>query len=202
MGAQERTNFFEEAYRKGRAEWDVGIPQPAFVRAEEAGEIKGDVLDVGCGTGENALFLASQGHRVWGIDIAPTAVERARAKASERGLSATFAVHSALELKGLGATFDAVIDCGLFHALSDGERVSFEKGLRAVIRPNGTYHMLCFSDKEPDWGGPRRITQGEIRATFNKGWRIDYIRADLFRDKRHKDAGRAWFSSITRVQVI
>ncbi|HZP89453.1 MAG TPA: hypothetical protein VFC04_00470, partial [Actinomycetota bacterium] len=53
--------FFETAYG-GSPAWDIGRPQPAVVRLEEAGEITGSVIDLGCGTGENALFLASRGH--------------------------------------------------------------------------------------------------------------------------------------------
>ena len=59
------------------------------MRLAEAGEIKGSVLDVGCGTGENALYLASLDHEVWGIDFAPVAIEKAQTKAWERGLEIT-----------------------------------------------------------------------------------------------------------------
>ena len=77
--------IFEQAYQDGPPPWEIGRPQPAFVALEEAGEIVGDVLDVGCGTGENALYLANRGHEVWGVDGVPAAIERARQKAAERG---------------------------------------------------------------------------------------------------------------------
>jgi SAM-dependent methyltransferase len=105
---------FESAYQ-GTAPWDIPGPQPAFKALEEAREIHGSVLDAGCGTGENALFLASHGHEVWGLDFVPVAVERATAKAKERGLSVHFQVGDALKLDQLGRTFDTAIDCGLFH---------------------------------------------------------------------------------------
>ena len=60
-------SIFDEAYC-GTPNWDIGRAQPVFVSLDEAGEISGDVLDVGCGTGENALFLAEHGHEVWGVD--------------------------------------------------------------------------------------------------------------------------------------
>ena len=72
---------FEQMYQ-GQAPWDTGRPQPAIVRLAEAGQIRGAVLDAGCGTGENALFLAGQGHRCWGLDFVPLAIERAQAKAA------------------------------------------------------------------------------------------------------------------------
>ncbi|MGZ4914859.1 MAG: class I SAM-dependent methyltransferase [Halobacteriota archaeon] len=63
-------DFFSSVY-EGTPPWDIGHPQREFVQLEEADEIKGSVLDVGCGTGENALYLAERGHEVWGVDFSP-----------------------------------------------------------------------------------------------------------------------------------
>jgi 2-polyprenyl-3-methyl-5-hydroxy-6-metoxy-1,4-benzoquinol methylase len=97
------------------APWDIGTPQPAFVRLADEGHLTGRLLDAGCGTGENALLAASRGADVTGIDVAPTAIARARAKASERGLTARFEVADALDLGRLSLTVDTVIDSGVFH---------------------------------------------------------------------------------------
>ena len=86
----EHPEIFEKAYQ-GQAPWDISEPQPEFVRLAEAGAIGAMVLDVGCGTGENALYLAARGHDVWGIDFVPKAIELARDKASQRGLGVQFA---------------------------------------------------------------------------------------------------------------
>src|SRR5262249_3989023 len=115
---------FEKAYA-GEAPWDIDGPQPEIVRLAESGAIRGIVLGVGCGTGENALYLASRGLDVWGIDFIPRAIERARAKALERGLGVHFQVGDALKLEVLGRTFDTAIDSGLFHTFSDEEREVF-----------------------------------------------------------------------------
>ena len=115
---------FEQAYQ-GQAPWDTGQPQPAIVKLAEAGQIRGSVLDVGCGTGENLLYLAARGHEAWGLDFVPVAIERAKAKAAERGIDAHFIVGNALELKKLKRQFDTVIDCGLFHTFTDEERPVF-----------------------------------------------------------------------------
>ncbi|MGA3359910.1 MAG: methyltransferase domain-containing protein [Halobacteriota archaeon] len=68
---------FNSVYQ-GDPPWDISRPQKEFVQLEKAGEIVGSVLDVGSGTGENALFLAAQGHEVWGVDFSPNAIKRAR----------------------------------------------------------------------------------------------------------------------------
>ncbi len=190
-------DFFEEAYH-GKPPWDIGRAQREFVHLEESGKITGDVLDVGCGNGDNALFLASRGHQVWGVDSAPTAVAMARRKSQELGFPATFLVKDALHLSEIGRAFDTVIDSGLFHTLADPDRPDFVRNVSLVLKPGGTYFMLAFSELEPAGYGPRRITQQEIRAAFSDGWRIIEIRAAVFESRTRAEGSRAWLSSITK----
>ncbi len=191
-------DFFEKAYR-GKPPWDIGRAQREFVHLEESGEISGDVLDVGCGTGENALYLAARGHEVWGVDSVPAAIETARRKAEERSLTAIFLVQDTLHLDQIGRTFDTVIDSGFFHTLSDPDRLRFVRNLSVVLKPRGTYFMLAFSDLEPAGYGPRRITKKEIIDAFSDGWRINWIRAAVFESHTRTEGSRAWLSSITKV---
>jgi len=188
---------FESVYH-GEPPWDIGRPQEEYMRLEQAGEIVGSVLDVGCGTGENALYLVEHGHEVWGIDFAPTAIQKAQEKAAQRHLTATFCVLNMLELHTLGRMFDTVIDSGLFHVLSDEERLLFVDNLAAVIRRGGTYFMLCFSEAEPGDYGPRRVTQAEIRASFQDGWHINYIRPAVMEGRLRPNGVQAWLSSISK----
>ncbi len=192
--------IFEQAYHDGLPPWDIGRAQHEFVALEEAGEIVGDVLDVGCGTGENALYLAGRGHEVWGVDAVPAAIERARQKAEERGAAATFLVADALDLTALGRTFETAIDSGLFHALSDADRPRFVRSLASVLPPGGTYFMLAISELDSEGPAPLRVTQQEIRAAFADGWLINWIRPAAFENRVRPEApSRAWLSSITRV---
>ena len=171
---------FEWAYLNGQAPWDIGRPQPVLVRLADTGLIVGSVVDVGCGTGENALYIAARGHDVLGIDLAPTAISRAREKALRRGIRAEFEIADALGLQALGRTFDVAVDFGLFHVFSDADRMVYERGLRDVLRPGARYFFMCFSDEQPGDQGPRRVSRAEISATFSRGWRIDSIVAERF----------------------
>ncbi len=157
---------FIESYR-GTPPWDIGRPQPAFERLAAAGEARGPVLDAGCGTGENALAFAAAGFEVVGVDAVEAAVAAARAKAEARGLAAEFLVHDALELGGLGRRFRTVVDSGLFHTFDDGERRRYVTSLAAATATGARLHVLCFSELEPGDGGPRRVTQAELRAAFD-----------------------------------
>jgi len=188
-------NSFESSYL-GTPAWDIGRPQPAIVRLAETGQITGSVLDVGCGTGENVLYLAEHGYVATGVDGAPTAIKKARAKAKRRGLNASFEVGDALNLPTPERQFDTVIDSGLFHVFSDDERPRFRESLGRVLRLGGTYFLMCFSDRQPgDWG-PRRVTQAEIRAVFSDGWRVNSIEASAF-DTNLVEA-QAWLATISR----
>src|SRR5687768_17744638 len=116
---------FESAYA-GQAPWDIGRPQKEFI--DRADQITGSILDAGCGTGENALYFASRGHKVTGIDFLAEPINRAKKKAAECGLTATFLVMDALALKELPEVFDNVIDSGLFHVFSDEDRRRYVEG--------------------------------------------------------------------------
>ncbi len=190
--------FFREAYRT-YAPWDIGRPQSAFAELADAGLIKGSVLEVGCGTGENAMLAARLGHQTWGIDAVEEALKKARAKAKARGLKVTFKRVNALDLGELGRTFDTIIDSGLFHAFDDDERQRYVKSLAQALKPGGLYHMLCFNEHVHREGGPRRVTQAEIRQTFQDGWRVKEIRPSHFDVQDESEGVPAWLSTIERL---
>jgi SAM-dependent methyltransferase len=196
MSAPDR---FLTAYDGVAPPWDIGRAQPALVAIADAGDIAGDVLDVGCGTGENALHLAGRGLSVWGVDAVPAAIDKACAKAKERGIAATFLVHDALALETLARTFDCAIDSGLFHVFPDEDRPRFVWSLASVLRPGARYHLLCFSDRQPgDWG-PRRVSQTEIHATFEGAFVIDAIHPVQFTTNLPEaERVEAWHASMRR----
>jgi SAM-dependent methyltransferase len=183
------------------APWDIGRPQPVFVRLAEEGKLSGRVLDAGCGTGEQVLLAAAHGAAdALGIDVSPTAIERARAKAAERRLKARFEVGDALNLAALGSQFDTLIDSGLFHVFSDEDRARYVASLAAALRPGGHLYLACFSDRQPGDLGPRRVSQDELRDAFISGWAIDSITAVSFEVKREfmNTAAQAWLAVVRR----
>ncbi len=195
-------NSFENLYA-GQPRWEIGRPQQAIL--DVADKITGSILDSGCGTGENALFFASRGQRVTGIDFLPEPINLARQKAADRGLTATFLVMDALALKELPEVFDSVIDSGLFHVFSDDDRRRYVEGLASVLKPGSRLFLLCFSDAEPGDQGPRRVSRKEIEDAFAEGWVVESIEPSRYevrtdpKDSSFRDGGpKAWFVVVRR----
>lgn len=198
---------WDASYLEGPAPWDVGCPQPVFrrlaIQASAAGLV-GDVLDAGCGTGEHSLLAASLGHRALGVDVAETALEMARQKARERGLTTEaqveFLAADALNLDTLGRRFQTVLDSGLFHTFDAAEREHYAASLASVVDAGGMLYVLCFSDETPDTG-PHPITQADLHAAFRPqlGWEILSIDRERILTRFHEAGAPAWFARIRRI---
>ena len=193
-----RTEDFNALYSAGTPAWDIGRPQSAFLELAQSGCLAGRILDVGCGTGEHALMAAALGLDATGVDAAANALEIARGKARDRGLTVRFLEWNALDLSSLNEEFNTALDCGLFHVFEDVDRPRFVESLRTSMPIGSRYYMLCFSDRQPgDWG-PRRIRQDEIRDNFQDGWSVDSIEAAIIEITIDPGRAQAWLCSMVR----
>jgi SAM-dependent methyltransferase len=201
MTAADAAHDWDGSYAGPSPPWDIGRPQPAFVRLADAGALTGALVDVGCGTGEHTVLAARYGARALGIDVSSRAIEIARRKAAERGVDTSFQVLDALRLVTLGEVFDTIIDSGLFHVFDDASRARYVTAVHAVLRPGGHLHLMCFSDRQPGGWGPRRVTEDELRAAFGSGWRIDSLTPDRFdiNPGFGSPTAEAWLADVVRV---
>src|SRR5438046_3204471 len=134
---------FEEAYdpsANAPGPWD--IPRPQLAMMNMADRITGRILDSGCGSGENALFFASLGRDVTGIDFAEGAIRQAQEKAAARGIKARFLVKDALTLKNWDERFDNIIDSAVFHVFSDEDMKTYVEGLAHILKPGGRLFLI------------------------------------------------------------
>ena len=188
------------------AVWDIHQPQPEIVSLVKNGEVNGDILDVGCGTGENSIYLAREGFKVVGVDFSSSAIQEAKKRAESRGVNVSFEVADALKLQELGCTFDTIIDSFLFHGFTHRQRLSFVQSLSLAIRHGGTYFMLSIGD-EPTTMWRRMLhlvrnwkkigmTRREIDNYFKDGWRVNYVREA---EAHQRTLRKAWLASITRL---
>ena len=194
---------FADRYQSGQTPWDIGHVQPAIAQFRDL--VGGKVLDVGCGTGETALFFAGRDLLVTGVDAEAAALDQARRKAEESGLPVEFIQHDACELGRLPGTYDTVVDCLFFHVLSDEQRIRYVSGLRQTLRPGGTLVLLVFSDQEPPGAGPRRISAFDLAMSFARGFICRDLHAvpieirEADRDQFSPGGPKGWLAQFERL---
>lgn len=159
---------WNERYETANTPWDTGEPDSHLVEFINSGAMgPGRALEVGCGTGTNAIWLAGQGFSVLGVDFAPLAIEKARAKAVDAQLDCRFESLDFLNERISGGPFDLVFDRGCFHVFDEaGDRERFAEHVASELAPGGRWLSLIGSTEGPerDWGPPRRSLRDVVGA--------------------------------------
>jgi SAM-dependent methyltransferase len=151
---------FEWRYWRGTTPWDTQITPPEVT--EFIAETRpGRALDLGCGTGTNAITLTRHGWQVSGVDFAPKAINAARSKAASAGLGISFHVADVSDLSFLTGPYDYVLDIGCLFVLAERERVKYAQGLARLTRPGGWYMLYAWLPR-PWQGGTWGISAEEV----------------------------------------
>lgn len=178
MSEPNRLERFAERYASGEVPWDDVLPPPEVMAQADDLE-PGRALDLGCGYGRTSIYLAQHGWRVDGVDFVPQAIDGARARAADAGVSEriNFHVHSVSELDFLDGPYDLAVDVGCLHALDEEEQRGYARGVRNLLRPGGRY-LLFARLRQPtadDEEGPRGIPEETIYALFAADFRLERV---------------------------
>ncbi len=187
--------LFTIMYWRGRPPWDTGISPPELVEAIEGPQAlpPGRALDLGCGTGTNALYLARHGWQVTGIDFAAPAIEQARRKASKAG-SLPGSVRfirgdvSKLERLGIEGPCSLVLDLGCLHGITLEGRAGYAAGVARLTEPGALFMLYAFG---PRVIGSRRLglTEEEVRELFAPHFAVERVEHGSDRG----GIGSAWY---------
>jgi 2-polyprenyl-3-methyl-5-hydroxy-6-metoxy-1,4-benzoquinol methylase len=182
-----RRLFFELRYLLGTAPWDTGISPPELMRFLDA-HAPGRALDIGCGTGTNAITLAEHGWNVTGIDFSFQAIAKARRKARKRNLSIDFIQGQVTAIEDLSGPFDLCLDIGCYHSLPMSSHEDLILRLGEMLRPGGTYLLYTFLAEEgvlsPIWP-----TESRLRHLTSKAF--DCVSVE---HGSHRHRPSAWFT--------
>ena len=187
-----RQLLFKTLYRFGFAPWD-GHPLPKSLKDLIEGDTAlptGTALDIGCGTGDNSIYLAKHGWQVTGVDYVEKPVNKARAKAGANKVTATFARADATRLssEGIGANFNLVVDNGCIHGMSAGDRDAYVREVSAVAAPGARLLLVEFIPGA-SFGVPG-IEPAEVERRFADGWTLLSSGSEPSMDHNGKDPGR------------
>ena len=185
---------WDQRYVDDALPWDRGTPDPHLQKViEQHGVGAGKALDIGCGTGTNALWLAERGFEVSGLDISPTAIARARDKVAAAGIRCQLFDGDFLADPIPGAPFDFVYDRGCFHVFdSADQRARFAAHVADLLGSEGIWHSLAGStDGPPRDTGPPRLSAADIVAALEPRFEILELRSTRFDPEHHAEV-RAW----------
>lgn len=164
---------WNDCYRDGNLPWDTGRPSSelqSVLRKHAIGPCP--ALEIGCGTGNNSLWLAQQGFEVTGIDVAPLAVERAQERARAAGVRAHFLAGDVLHLPDLKGAFEFFFDRGCYHAVRRSAAEQYAPAVARQLAPGARGLILAGNAREPHEPGPPVVTEEQIRAELGLAFQI------------------------------
>lgn len=183
---------WDRQYQQGDPIWDSDRPTSELKRV-----VLGDrivpcrAIELGCGTGTNAVWLAQQGFTVTAIDVSPSAVERARERAEKAGVSVCFLAGDLRDADQLGGPYDFFVDCGCYGAVQLGDRAGYLDAVARLTRPGAMGLVLTGNDREPeDEEGPPVLSEEQLRRDFGRLFEVLRLRA--FRFDAHQGNGKEY----------
>ena len=178
---QQAKHKWESYYKQSpvnKLPWEEGRPSAQLVELIESNLLqKGLALDIGTGSGDNAIYLTQQGFACSGIDISEAAIRQATKKAAQAGVACEFTVGNSTELPYADNTFTLVFDRGCFHSISPQKRKSFIEGVHRILKPRGKYLLICFGMKSHRrFESALLLSSEDIQTLFTPLFKVEYIK--------------------------
>lgn len=196
----ERADHWNQRYESGSTPWDSGLPSTELRRLLDEFDVQPcRVVELGCGTGTNAILLAQLGYEVTAVDCSPLAIERARTKASQAGVEINWACSDVCSLESPAEPFPLVFDRGCFHCIRRDVGVDAILAVLDRVTSTGSkYIVLTGNANEEREHGPPGLTDAEIRHDLGGLFTIDQLRPFYFEDAGGEQGPLGWSCLATR----
>ncbi len=148
--------------------WNIQTPPPPLVELVDSGKVQPcKAIDLGCGAGNYAIYLAGRGFDITGVDGSPTAIRIAKKNAKTKRAKCNFIVVDAVEEPHkLGQSWDFAYDWGLLHHIFPEQRQKYVENVHRILNPRGKYLSACFSEKDAGFGGSGKYRKTRLRSTL------------------------------------
>jgi len=196
------TPDWEALYRRGTPPWDTGRPNAELVRIVSDRTIRPcSVLEIGCGTGANAIYLSRQRFEVTAVDASPLAIERARLRCEQQSGLVRFVLADVFDFARHAGRFDLIFDAGFYHFIRRTHLEKFLDLLWWVTQPGSYYLTLAGAAGEAAEGGPPQVSEEEIRSELGRLFEIVHLRPFCFEGAQRPEGFAGW-SCLMRRPVL
>ncbi len=209
-GGSNSSAHWDQRYLSGDAPWNSGLVSRELVRVLQEEHVAPCLaVDLGCGTGTNAVHLAQQGFDVLAVDCSAVAIERTGQLAHEAKVSVKLAVSDLGQLSNLRAALGDssavyerqcafLFDRGCYHCARRTNLAGFLETVEWLAAPKARLLMLCGNAAESIEHGPPRVTEADIRSEWSGLFEIHWIRAFRFEDRGGVPGPLGWACWMTR----
>ena len=207
MGKSSRTRpltllEWDAMYREGTPPWETGRPAEELASVLDEGIVPtGTALEVGCGTGADAVYLAEQGFEVTAVDASPQAIERARHRARLEAAPVNFLLADVFEFAQTADRFDFVYDAGFYHFIRGADLDRYLDLLWRTTRPGSFYLALVGSVGETASGGPPQVSESHIRLELGRLFEFIHLRHFRFESPAREQGYLGWSCLMRRPEV-
>ncbi len=178
---------WDERYIRDELPWDTGCPDTYLVRTVSRWPMcRGAVLDIGCGTGTNSIWLAGQGFDVTGIDVSREAVAIAKRRAEEEGVACRYICDDFLTIGIAPESQQFIFDRGCFHAMrEDAQRRAFVSRAAESLSVGGLWlSMIGNSDDPFPDEGPPKLSALQIATAMEPAFEILHLESCMIESRR------------------
>ena len=194
---------WDAMYRQGTPPWDSGTPHSELERllTEYSFPKGGTVLEIGCGTGSDAITFAKRRFEVTAVDCSPIALERARLRAEQNNALLRFVLDDIFDFSRTLGQFDIVYDAGFYHYIRLVKLEQYLDILWRLTRPGSWYFCLAGRIGERVEGGPPQVSEDDIRFELGRLFEFVHLRHTKFESPLRPQGFAGWSCLMQRPDV-